>query len=193
MRHEYDSILEVLPSTCTTVPDIGCGVADIDAFIQWRYGDQPIKFYLPDKSRVAKSVYYLFKPAGAFYNSLEVAEELLTRNGIARHAIHVLKANEANTIPIDTAADVVLSLLSCGFHYPVATYVEAGRTRLDTSSVVILDMRKATDGLVVLQRAFRHVDAIKIPLLAPITATTRPVSARSAAAGAVSLPMLMRA
>jgi SAM-dependent methyltransferase len=161
MRSEYYSIRQALPTTCVSVLDIGCGVAGINAFIQWHYENKSIDFYLLDKTEVAKVVYYLFKPTGAFYNSLDVAQELLIRNGVPRHAIHTLEANTEYTIPTDASFDVVLSLLSWGFHYPVATYLETVKARLAANGVVILDVRKATDGLATLQRSFQQVDIIQ--------------------------------
>jgi SAM-dependent methyltransferase len=160
MRSEYASIRQALPAMCSSVLDIGCGVAGIDAFIYRHYGHQLIDFYLLDKTAVAKAVYYMFKPTGAFYNSLDVAQELLIRNGVPRDAVHALEANASYTIPTDASFNVVLSLLSWGFHYPVATYLKAVQARLATNGVVILDVRKATDGLATLRRHFRQVDVI---------------------------------
>ncbi len=98
MQHEYHSIREYLPTTCSTVLDIGCGVAGIDVFIQGHYANAHMNFYLLDKTLVERNVFYLFKPHGAFYNSLDVARTILISNGISVHHVHLLEADDTNGI-----------------------------------------------------------------------------------------------
>lgn len=160
MQNEYNSIKHVLPDSCSSVLDIGCGVAGIDVFINRHYSEQAPDFYLLDKSRVEKSVFYMFHEQAAFYNSLDVARETLHANGISPECIHLLEANDRNEISMDVPVDLVLSLISWGFHYPVDIYVERVHELLSENGVVILDVRKGTDGIDVLWRVFGQVDVI---------------------------------
>jgi SAM-dependent methyltransferase len=160
MQREYESIRQALPGTCSAVLDIGCGVAGIDVLLQRHYANQPIHFYLLDRSRVEKRVFYMFQPQAAFYNSLDVSRAMLTGNGIAPAYVHLIEANDQASIDIETQVDVVLSLLSWGFHYPVAMYVDRVHALLRAPGVVILDVRKGTDGMDVLRRTFRHVEVV---------------------------------
>lgn len=161
MQAEYESIRPALPSRCRRVLDIGCGVAGIDVLLDRHYAGEKINLYLLDKSAVEARVFYLFKPQGAFYNSLDVARELLTRNGVAPERVHLIEADARNTIAIDAGIDLALSLLSWGFHYPVATYVERVAQLLSADGVAILDVRKGTDGLDVLHRVFGAVEVLR--------------------------------
>lgn len=160
MRQEYLTIKPVLPAQCSSVLDIGCGVAGIDVFIQRHYADQPIDFFLLDKSHVEKNVFYLFKPDGAFYNSLDVSRTMLTDNGIDAQRVHLREATEHDGIDVDRKTDLVISLLSWGFHYPVATYVEQVCDLLSDDGIVIVDVRKGTDGVDVLRQKFQRFEVL---------------------------------
>jgi SAM-dependent methyltransferase len=157
---EYQTIRQVLPAACARVLDIGCGVAGIDALIQRHYGGEPLEFYLLDKSEVDRSVFYSYQPRGAFYNSLEVAKTMLTQNGIAPERVHLLEATADNDIPIAGRIDLIISLLSWGFHFPVATYLSKVHELLADEGVLVLDVRKGTDGLKALKGAFARTQVI---------------------------------
>lgn len=161
MRREYGTFRHCLPECCAAVLDIGCGVAGIDVLIQGHYPSRDLRFYLLDKSQVEKNVFYLFNTRGAFYNSLDVAGALLTDNGIAPDCVRLVEANQRNEINVESQVDLVLSLLSWGFHYPVATYLDRARELLSDGGVLILDVRRATDGLAELRRAFRQVEIVQ--------------------------------
>ena len=161
MQSEYQTFRQWLPERCAAVLDVGCGVAGIDALIQRHYASRDLRFYLLDKSQVEQNVFYLFKSQGAFYNSLDVARKLLVDNGIAPECVRLVEANERNEINIDSPVDLVLSLISWGFHYPVATYLDRVRALLSDDGVLILDVRRGTGGLEELRRAFRQVEIVQ--------------------------------
>lgn len=160
MRSEYLSIASVLPECCAAVLDIGCGVAGVDVWIDRHYRGQRPVFYLLDRSRVDRSVYYLFEQRAAFYNSLDVARATLVANGIDQRRIHLLEAGDGATVDLPAPVDLVISLLLWGFHYPVQTYCDIVHRRLSTQGVAVLDVRKGTDGLDVLRRRFGRVEVI---------------------------------
>ncbi|HEU4409995.1 MAG TPA: hypothetical protein VFS43_32370 [Polyangiaceae bacterium] len=161
MGAEYETIRAALPKACSAVLDIGCGVAGLDVFLERHYRGQEAHFYLLDKSRTEKAVYYDMASKGAFYNSLGVAEDLLSGNGVPRRRIHLLEANDANEVRVDRPVDVVVSLISWGFHYPVATYAKQVREALADGGVVILDVRKGEGGLDELRRHFGSVEVLQ--------------------------------
>lgn len=160
MAREYQTLVPALPPRCAAILDVGCGVAGIDVLLDRHYTAQAPQIFLLDRSRVERSVYYLFHPRAAFYSSLAVAEALLTSNGIARERIHPLEVNDAHEIAMETPVDLVISLLSWGFHYPVAVYSQRVRDLLSNDGVAILDVRKGTDGLATLQRQFGSTQVI---------------------------------
>jgi SAM-dependent methyltransferase len=154
MLKEYLMMKEYLPTSCATVLDIGCGVAGIDVFINQHYRNSNIRFYLLDKTSIDGSVYYGFRQKGAFYNSLSVAKELLYQNSVPENNILLLKATDTADVNVGEKVDLVISLLSWGFHYPVSTYLEKVYSLLSDNGKLILDVRRETDGLVLLENKF---------------------------------------
>ena len=161
MSHEYDIIKNSLPEKCESVLDIGCGIAGINIFINRHYNSESLKFYLLDKSAVEENVFYLFNSRGAFYNSLDLARDTLTASGIKTANIGLLEANEKNEINVPHSLDLILSLISWGFHYPIATYLDRVHEILSEKGRLIVDVRKDTDGLTLLKNKFSHVQIIE--------------------------------
>lgn len=154
MEREYLSIKEFLPDNCLRILDIGCGIAGIDIFLNQHYLNRGVEFYLLDKSEVEDSIYYMYEKNGAFYNSLNTAKTTLVMNGVEKNNVHLVEATEKNDIDIDNDVDLVLSLISWGFHYPVSVYLEKVHNILNEGGALILDIRKNTDGLDLLTQKF---------------------------------------
>jgi SAM-dependent methyltransferase len=164
MEREYQSIRNVLPPVCASVLDIGCGVAGIDVFVQRHYGEEDIDFFLLDRSEVTMNVFYSFQSHGAFYNSLETARTLMTLNGVPAERIHLLEATPGMEIRITGKVDLIISLLSWGFHYPVNTYLSRVHDLLSENGVLVMDIRKGSDGLKLLRDLFPRVDIVQSTL-----------------------------
>ena len=161
MADEYAAIKDHLPENCTSVLDIGCGVAGIDVFIFHHYGaGDGLNFYLLDKTDVNSKVYYSFNKEGAFYNSLSTARSLLTSNGIHASKIHTMEVTEDSSIETSEQIDLVISLISWGFHYPVSTYLERVYEILSPGGSLILDVRKDTGGVGEVDRRFGNITVI---------------------------------
>ena len=160
LKNDYCAIKEFLPKTCCNVLDIGCGVAGINVFINGHYPDRAVNFYLLDKSQVDRTVFYGFNPKGEFYNSLEIAREMLTKNGIVDSCVQLVEATDCNDIKVNSKIDLVISLISWGFHYSVGTYLDKVYDVLNEDGVAILDIRKGTDCLNEVKRKFDKVAVI---------------------------------
>lgn len=129
--HITPHLLDLLPMASAgaspQVVDIGCGLAiyhlKIAAFYQGR-----ATHLLVDRSanEVGKKRDYGFAVGGefAFYNSLECAVEILSANGVPRSQLRAVNASAQGLQDIaDDSADVVMSLLSWGYHYPISQYI----------------------------------------------------------------------
>ena len=160
MRREFQSIQPFLPRTCASILDIGCGVAGIDVFLNHHFKENQPTFYLLDKTMVEESIFYGFRPRGAFYNSLDAAGALMLANGISSQNVHLLEADDKHTIPLDGRPELVISLISWGFHYPIQTYLDQVLKLLPEGGNMIVDVRKETEGLDALRKKFARVDVI---------------------------------
>ena len=160
MRREYLSIKDYLPETCSSILDIGCGVAGIDVFLRDHYEEKHPEFYLLDKTHIEKFIWYDLETKGAFYNSLDITKKMLIRNDIPEKFIHLVDTTDNNDINIDCKIDLVISLLSWGFHYPVEAYLEKVYELLSEDGILILDVRKNTNGIDALDSVFSKIDVI---------------------------------
>lgn len=161
MENEYEDIKPWLPGSASVILDIGCGIGGIDVLLHRHYNCDPkIAFYLLDKTNIRKRVYYGFEEKSAFYNSLDVTEQLLSQNGIPRKNIHLLESTPDLRINVGTDVALVISLFSWGFHYPVSTYLDQVYNILRQGGHLLMDIRKATGEEKWLEKRFSKVKRI---------------------------------
>lgn len=161
MMDEYESIKSWLPNKCSRILDIGCGVGGIDVLLHRHYNcDRNTEFYLLDKTSINRRVYYGFKKEPAFYNSLDVTQQLLSQNGMHKENMHLLEVTSDHRINVPAGVDLVISLGSWGFHYPVSTYVNKVCDILRQGGHLILDIRKGKGEEKELEQKFAKVQII---------------------------------
>lgn len=117
--------------------------------------------FLLDKTQVDGKVYYKFERRGSFYSSLQVARTLLIANHVPTDRIHTEEATENGQIQAEPDLDLVISLISWGFHYPVETYLERVYALLRPGGRLILDVRKDTNGEERIRQRFSQVERIQ--------------------------------
>lgn len=137
LERTFEGMAPYLPESAEWILDIGCGMAGIDVFLAKRYPEATI--VLLDKHGVSPVINAGFNALAedfAHYHDFSAALELLRANGIENPVECVDIAHD----PFPTCEfDVVVSLLSWGFHYPLSTYSPACR------GVIVADIRKGTD------------------------------------------------
>lgn len=144
MMQEYNTIKGSLPENPEAILDIGCGVAGIDGMLNYHYKEKKIdvKFYLLDRTELKHNIYYGFKDKPSFYNSLSIAESLLVNNGVKPENIYKQEATPDNEINFSVKFDMIISLISWGFHYPISIYLDKAYELLKPGGVLIIDARK---------------------------------------------------
>jgi SAM-dependent methyltransferase len=155
MEREYESIKEGLPEDPSAILDIGCGVAGIDVMLARHYKERgkSVDFYLLDKTELNDKVYYDLEKTASYYNSLDVARNLLMANGVASERVHIQEVT-GNPIFPGIQFDLVLSLISWGFHYPVETYLDEVNDLLKPRGKLIIDVRKGSNGDALVKQKF---------------------------------------
>lgn len=156
---EYETIKDALPKDAKEILDIGCGIAGIDVFLYGHYQRTKPRLSLLDKNGISDQIYYGFRDSGACYNSLAAAEEFLVANGIPAAAIQTFDIDR-DGFPTSEKFDLVVSLISWGFHYPVEVYLDQVAAQLSDGGVLILDVRKKTDGKEKLVSTFSSVETL---------------------------------
>ena len=161
MRAEFDRRMEFIPRDARSVLDIGCGLAGIDVHIyEYLRGNDP-NFYLLDRTQVEDRVWYMFEASGAFYNSLELAKTNLLRNGVPEDHVHCIEApDDGNLDGVTRPIDLVISTISWGFHYPISFYLGSAARIMSNGGLLLVDIRKGTDGLAKLERQFPRLTEV---------------------------------
>jgi SAM-dependent methyltransferase len=158
LAREYDELRPHLPAHATAILDIGCGVGGIDVLLHRHYG-RP-RLHLADRTQTSRKVYYGFEEKGAFYNSFDATRRLLVGNGIPERDLFLHEVGEECRLDVHEPLDLVVSLISWGFHYPVAVYADQVHALLRPGGRAILDVRKGTDGLEQLKSRFARVERV---------------------------------
>ena len=135
----FAGIAAHLPGTARRVLDIGSGMAGIDVFLSRRYPGAEI--HLLDKQGVSSRINAGYNDSAekfAHYNDFMLAQELLRQNGVQ----NTIVCHDMRRDPFpDMDFDIVVSLLSWGFHYPIETYAPR------CTGTLVADVRRGTDGL----------------------------------------------
>lgn len=144
---EYEQMKNYLPITAVSIFDIGSGIGGIDLFLAKHYAPVWPTVHLLDRTEMPSKVYYHFKEKACYYNSLPDAKKFLIQNGVPGNnvVLHEVPAEAAVAFPKDL--DLVVSLISWGFHYPVATYLSSVYDALRVGGILIIDIRKNTAGV----------------------------------------------
>jgi SAM-dependent methyltransferase len=112
------------------------------------------KFQIPEESER-----YIVFQRTAYYNNFDLALKLLKMNGVAEENIFTINI-ENERFPHPPKFDLIVSLLSWGYHYPVDVYIDDVSQSLSQNGKLILDVRKGTEGSYMLQKYFDNIEVI---------------------------------
>lgn len=161
MQREYADVRVWLPERPTAILDIGCGLGGIDVLLFDHYHRDPdLHFLLLDKTEVSSTIEHGFKAQEEFYNSLALTREILSSSGIPTESLTTIEVHDNTEIEIPELVDLVLSLRSWGFHYPVSTYLDCAYGWLKPGGRLILDVRLGTNGLEEIEAKFGNATVI---------------------------------
>lgn len=154
MEKEYNLMSKYLPEKCNSILDIGCGIGGIDVLLS-KYYNNP-KLYLLDSNFRSSDIHYGYTNKESYYNSFLATRDMMVANGIFNY--HILNLN--TEITEVRHVNIIISLLSCGYHYPVETYLEDIKNTLTYDGILILDIRENTDGIEKVKKYFPKIDII---------------------------------
>ncbi len=155
IQKEYLEMREYLPTGVESILDIGCGLAGIDILLSKHYGKPEL--FLMDNSEVSEKVMYGYDRCVEFYSSFDATEALLKANYIKNYTIVDIKDKK---YPVYKKIDLVISLLSCGYHYSVKEYLDYINTILSKKGTLILDVRENSDGIEIIKTVFPKIKKI---------------------------------
>ena len=154
-RREIESIKDYLPKNAENIMDIGCGLGIINIYLNQIYNNQP-NFFLLDKNRIDKEIKYGFSSEYESYNDLNQTKNLLLNNNI--NSLHTIDVEK--DIKIENKIDLVISLKSMGYHYPIDQYLKLFRTCCNDNTCFIFDVSEGYYNASLLKKYFDVVDII---------------------------------
>ncbi len=134
---EFRAVLPVLEEfQPERIADIGCGYAIFDLFAYHALGTELLLIDIEH----SEDRHFGFQEAGAGYSSLARARRFLTDNGVPDRAITTWNP-QTQEMPAGAPLDIAVSFISCGFHYPVDSYLPFFEYAVRPGGGVILDLR----------------------------------------------------
>lgn len=120
------------------VIDIGCGQAINDAFLHRDFGSAITLVDIED----TPAQYHAWAAEGSGYAALADAVAFLVANGVPEDRITAINPVREPGRMAGLGADLVTSLFSCGFHYPVGAYGDLFCNTVSSGGLVLLDLRR---------------------------------------------------
>ena len=151
MKFEYNEMKKYLPDKCESILDIGCGIGGIDVMLSNHYKNPLL--YLLDNSKQSEKPIYGFDRGESFYNDFSATVGLMDGNGIYQYQLIDVHGG----FPEIKNIDLVVSLLSWGYHYPVETYIKQVHGCLSKTGMIIMDIRQGTKGIAALKTITKNI------------------------------------
>ena len=137
---EYLAIEELLKELKPKrIADIGSGYGFFDLFASKSMNTEVVLIDLEQNEHR----HFGFQNEGAAYSSLEVARRLLMANKVPAKKIECVNPRDTSPEAIKPV-DLVVSFISCGFHYPVDSYLPMLDKVLKPGGSAIFDLRETT-------------------------------------------------
>ena len=134
---ELNTFKNFLPNSVNTIMDIGCGLGIINIYLNNFFKKKPT-FFLMDKNRIDKKINYGFSSNYESYNDLNETKNILLENDVGSECIYLFDVEKQ--FQINKKMDLVISLKSMGYHYPINTYIELFKNCCTKDTVFIYDI-----------------------------------------------------
>jgi len=154
---EIETFKNYLPNSPKNIMDIGCGLGIIDIYLNRIFKNSP-SFFLLDKNRIDNKIKYGFSANYESYNDLSETKNLLLNNEINLEQINLCDVEK--TINIKEKIDLVISLKSMGYHYPVENYLNLFKKHCSQDAIFIFDISKGNYDNLSLTKIFKKVEVV---------------------------------
>ena len=134
---EFKTFKNYLPNSPENIMDIGCGLGIINIYLNEFFEKKPV-FFLLDKNKVDRKITYGFSSNYESYNDLKETKNILLDNNIDTSCMYLFDVEKQ--FVITKKMDLVISLKSMGYHYPINTYIELLRNCCTKDTVFIFDI-----------------------------------------------------
>ena len=154
---EFNSFSQYLPKHLNSIMDVGCGLGIIDIFLK-KFFKKKLNFYLLDKNRIDKKIKYGFSKDYESYNDLNETRNLLINNGLKDDYLNIFDVEKK--IEIKQKIDLVISLKSMGYHYPIENYLKLFSDCCTKETIFIFDISNNENSYNLLYKYFEKINSI---------------------------------
>ena len=154
---EIETFKNYLPNSPKNIMDVGCGLGIINIYLN-RIFKNSSNFFLLDKNRIDNKIKYGFSKDYESYNDLSETKNLLLNNEINLDQINLCDVEK--TINIKEKVDLVISLKSMGYHYPLENYLNLFKKNCSQDTIFIFDISKGNYDNISLTKIFKKVEVI---------------------------------
>jgi len=134
---EYESFKEFIGQP-QRILELGCGLGRMSVYINKQLDYEP-EFILADFDEISKKIKYGWNPGNIFYNKLETTRQFCIENNLRRFEIFNLAERNISELK---NVDLVISVMSVGFHYPIEQYMKTLLNITTQDVVMIFGVRK---------------------------------------------------
>ena len=159
IENEFDNIKKYIPKDIENVMDIGCGLGLINIFINENLKNIK-KFHLLDKNKIDSKIKYGFSKNYESYNQLLLTKKILINNGVPKEKINLIDVNEHFSFK-EKSVDLVISLVSMGYHYPISEYASLLKKISTNQTIFIFDLATEYQDLNILNHYFKYYEIIE--------------------------------
>lgn len=159
---DLESIKRAIPVRSAgqiNILDIGAGMGGVDVLLYQHYSALGVEphVYLLDKDSVDAKIKYGYSNAPSAYNHVDITDEFLALNSVP-----IGNRLCTTSYPTTLKFDIVLSLISCGFHYSISEYISFIKSSIHPKTILIFDIRKFSGQFDQLHNVFNWVNCLQI-------------------------------
>jgi len=134
-QKQFEVIDQYLNFEPKNILDIGCGIAYESIAFNKKYNT---KITLLDSNETdGRKSGWGNKDSFKFYTNLETLDKYFQSVHLKNYSLHDIKKYESNE-----KFDIICSYLSCGFHYPIDTYLDLISKHMHKNTRLIFSLRK---------------------------------------------------
>ena len=159
IEKEFNLFKNHIPKNIKTVMDIGCGLGLINILLNNNFKNIN-EFYLLDKNIIDHKIKYGFSINYESYNNLLATKKTLELNNIDENKINLIDVNKNYHIK-EKSIDVVISLVSMGYHYPISNYVDLLKKTCTKKTIFIFDIATEYQDLELIKNLFNHYEILE--------------------------------
>lgn len=137
--------------------ELGCGLGRFSIFLNSQLEHNP-EFLLADFSKISEKVKYGWNPKESFYNDLELTSQFCRENNLHNFSIVDLAEDNLKNL---SDIDLVISMLSVGFHYPIESYMPTLLDITSDNAIMIFGVRSGIYDVSDFENSFAHITLLE--------------------------------